>query len=53
MYGNSGRLRDEVRSIMNEVRLIDLTADELLSMIAVLSPAHVRVRHTSRTTSCG
>jgi len=41
---NTGRLRDEVRSIMNEVRLIDLTADELLSIIAVLTPARVRVR---------
>jgi hypothetical protein len=44
VYRDTCRLRDEVRSIMNEVQLIDLTADELLSIIAALTQARVRVR---------
>jgi hypothetical protein len=44
MYRSTYRLRDEVRSMMAEVQLTDLTADELLSIIAVLAPARVRVR---------
>jgi len=51
VYRTTSRLRDEVRSMMNEVRLIDLTSDELLSIIAVLSPAHVRVRADQPSTS--
>jgi hypothetical protein len=43
VYRDTCRLRDEVRSIMSEVQLIDLTADELLSIIAVLTKARVRV----------
>lgn len=43
MYRDICRLRDEVRSIMSEVQLIDLTADELSSIIAVLTTARVRV----------
>ena len=43
MYRNTCQLRDEVRSIMNEIQLTELTADELLSIIAVLTAARVRV----------
>ncbi len=44
MSRDTYRLRDELRSIMGEVQLIDLTADELLSIIAVLTKARVRVQ---------
>jgi hypothetical protein len=44
VYHDTRRLRDEVRSIMSQVQLVDLTADELLSIIAVLTTARVRVR---------
>jgi hypothetical protein len=44
VHRDTCRLRDEVRSIMSEVQLIDLTADELLGIIAVLTPACVRIR---------
>ena len=43
MYRNTRYLRDELTSIMNDVRLTDLNADELLSLIAVLAPARTRV----------
>ena len=44
MYRSTCRLRDEVTSMMSEVKLTDLTADELLGIIAALAPARVRVR---------
>lgn len=44
MYRSTSRLRDEVRTIMAEVQLGDLTADELLGIIVALAPARRRVQ---------
>ena len=44
MYRSTSQLRDEVRTMMTEVQLADLTADELLSIIVALAPARRRVR---------